>query len=79
MAEANENCLVGWKCPKCGKADCFHISGAVVHLDIYLYDSGTDEAEVHSTDWEEENDCRCVDCGYEAKVKDFKEQNQNGV
>ena len=67
----NENCLEGWTCPSCGKAENFHISGAVLHLDIYLWDTGTEEAETHNTEWQPTCPCRCMSCQHTGVVSDF--------
>lgn len=66
----NENCLVGWQCPECGHAASFKVA-VVCHQTVWLYDSGTEVADVHGTDWQDDSDVTCGDCGHAGVVSDF--------
>ena len=63
---ANENCLEGMKCPKCGNEDVFRISCEVV---CKVTDEGAEG--FGDTYWDDESWCYCSHCEKEGKVKDF--------
>jgi len=75
MKKMNDNCLQGFECPKCGSLGPFWIQ-AVMRAEILMSDDGTVEEKDMSTDWEEDSDCRCPECGYEAWVLDFTENQE---
>lgn len=63
---ANENCLEGIKCPKCGYDESFEVEvTGLVTL--------TDEGYGYITDGEYDDDsyCRCGNCSHEGKMRDF--------
>jgi len=66
----NTNCLEGFECPKCGHTDTFYIrvtsSFEALMSDAGIIDGGGD------TEWSENSDCRCGDCGFESTVQEFK-------
>lgn len=63
----NENCLVGFKCPKCGYEDAFAIT---VTETMIVTDNGTGEG-MGDTNWGDDSYCRCEECGCEGTVGDF--------
>lgn len=63
---ANENCLEGMSCPKCGSEEPFNISIRTV---MEVWDNGTEGNE--DTEWDDKDYCRCGRCKYEGKVRDF--------
>ena len=65
----NENCLEGWECPRCKKADHFKVE-AVRRLIVDLYDDGTDDRG-GDTEWGNESYCECGSCGFSGTVNDF--------
>lgn len=66
---ANDNCLSGMQCPKCGSLEPFHILGIAVFL---VYDEGS--SEFTGLDWENGAHCECVACKYAGKVEDFRNE-----
>lgn len=70
----NENCLEGWKCPKCGSEGPFYIIDAVIHATILMNDDGTMEEDVTATDWDDDSPARCYWCGFDGKVNDFHKE-----
>lgn len=71
--EPRENCLEDIACPKCGQRDEFVVQ-ALLH--VGLRDEGTDaysDSTKHygDTDWGPNSFCRCPDCDYEGKVRNF--------
>lgn len=69
----NENCLVGWKCPKCGSEGPFYID-AVLHASILINDDGTMEEDVTATDWDDDSRAQCYKCDLEGVVSDFHKE-----
>ena len=65
---ANENCLAGYRCPKCGSYGPFNMS---THCTTVWFDEGTDE----SFDFEIDGRgfCHCLNCGAFQPVCDFKD------
>lgn len=68
----NENCLAGMECPECGNFDVFDI---MVKQERYVKvtDDGTDSfAFEGDIEWDGHSACRCVACGHEATVAEFR-------
>jgi hypothetical protein len=65
----NTNCLAGMACPKCKSEGPFYIE--VTHVAL-VYDDGTDDSDVHHTDWYDKSYCECRECDYHGKVKNFR-------
>lgn len=64
----NVNCLGGKRCPKCGSYGPFEV---VVSMRVLLYDSGSDDAEDGSIEYDDNVLAMCHACRYEAKFGDF--------
>lgn len=67
---ANTNCLKGWECPECKQSDAFLVSAVV---NILLMDDGSEPVEGADEYYDDETFCRCFDCDFEGKVRDFNE------
>lgn len=66
----NTNCLQDMRCPECGSYGPFWISVTILGT-VLMSDAGTIEERIDSTDWEDNDSCRCADCGYDGVAKDF--------
>lgn len=66
----NENCLDGFKCPKCGSFGPFRIR-ATVSGETLVSDDGTEGVE-GDVEWADTSSCRCVDCGHAGTVREFQ-------
>jgi hypothetical protein len=64
----NTNCLDGKRCPKCGSFGPLEI---VVSMRILLFDTGSDDAQDGSIEYDDEAPAKCSACQYEAKLGDF--------
>jgi len=73
MSNPNTNCLDGWKCPACGSYGDFKID-ASIDVRVIMSDEGTVEEQVSSTVWDGYSWAACCECGHEATVKDFQEE-----
>lgn len=73
MAKRNENCLKGFRCPKCGHTENFCIEGLTTYNVI---DEGIDGA-VSTTEWDDDSSCRCGNsaCEHVGTVDDFNALN----
>ena len=62
---ANENCLEGMRCPKCGQADSFNIR---VTACMDVTDDGTDNYS--NVEWDDDSPVVCnePDCQWEGEV-----------
>lgn len=56
----NENCLKGWKCPKCRQDKEFYVF--TTHL-VVLTDEGTEDIDGNE-DWDEESHVICPVCDW---------------
>jgi hypothetical protein len=65
----NENCLQGMRCPKCGSVGPFRLKMMAV---VLTFDDGTDDYE--DTEWLEDGFAACVDCDWEGKVCDLRDE-----
>jgi len=65
---ANENCLEGMMCPKCAQEDLFSIVSTCI---AEWSDDGTENEK--EMEFDDDSNCRCVECNFSGKVKDFKE------
>ena len=69
----NTNCLDGMSCPKCGHEGPLLIEGSALFT---VYDDG---AEEHSgPDWDDENYCECLECGFKGIMRDFDIEHMKG-
>ena len=74
----NNNVLAGRKCPKCGSEGPFEVTfrvtvrGEVADDGYYLGDMSVVEDELLS----DSSPTECTECGYEARMADFDEDNQ---
>ena len=68
MVDPNVNCLAGKRCPKCGSHGPFEVE---VTMRILLSDTGSDDAEDGTIDYEDNAPAMCYDCRYEGKFNDF--------
>lgn len=64
---ANRNCLKGMACPRCKSEEPFEIG---VETTVQVWDAGA--GETGDLQWDEESDCRCVECGHAGRVADFR-------
>jgi hypothetical protein len=64
---ANDNCLVNMRCPKCGSFEPFRLE-VVTH--VLMWDEGS-EPDHSDTQWTEECDCSCVECGFRGTGADL--------
>ena len=67
-ANPNTNCLDGKRCPKCGSFGPFEI---VVSMRILLFDSGSDDAEDGSIEYDDHAAALCCACRYEGQFGNF--------
>lgn len=70
----NVNCLEGLRCPECENEAELVVCARVW---VSLTDDGTDPyadstKNCGGTDYDDDSDARCPDCGYTGKLKDFK-------
>jgi hypothetical protein len=63
----NENCLLGFQCPRCGCCGPFYIEAKTV---VLVYDDGTENVD-GELDWGDESYCECHNCHHFGTVKDF--------
>jgi len=68
ISNPNTNCLDGKRCPKCGSFGPLEI---LVSMRILLFDSGSDDAEDGSIEYDDDAPAMCCACRYEAKMRDF--------
>lgn len=64
----NSNCLDGKQCPKCGSLGPFDV---VVSMHVLLHDSGADDAEDASIEYDDDSLARCDACSYQGQFRDF--------
>lgn len=66
----NSNCLAGFRCPMCRDDGPFDID---VRCTMRLHDNGIDDSK-QGTDihYDDDGNCRCVQCGHAATVADFQ-------
>lgn len=64
----NVNCLDGKRCPKCGSYGPFEV---VVSTRVLLYDTGSDDAEDGSIEFDDDALAMCYACRYEARFGEF--------
>jgi len=64
----NSNCLDGKRCPMCGSYGPFEV---VVSTRVLLYDTGTDDAENGSIEYDDDALAVCYACRYGAKFGNF--------
>ena len=65
---SNTNCLEGWSCPECHQEDRFDVE---VHVTVTLFDDGV-EGINGDTEYDDDNNCSCPECGHRGKVGDFR-------
>jgi hypothetical protein len=66
----NVNCLEDKRCPKCGSYGPFEV---VASMRILLHDSGTENAEDGTTEYDDRALTTCCACQYEGTFGDFDE------
>jgi len=64
----NVNCLDGKRCPKCGSYGPFEV---VVSTRVLLYDTGSNDAEDGSIEFDDDALAMCYDCQYEGRFGEF--------
>ncbi len=64
----NVNCLAGKRCPKCGSYGPFEVE---VTMRVLLSDSGSDDAEDGTIDYDDNSPATCYACRSESKFGDF--------
>lgn len=70
----NQNCLDGKKCPKCRSYGPFEI---VVSMRVLLCDSGAEDAEDGSIEYDGNSLAKCYNCEYESAFHDFDEASED--
>jgi predicted RNA-binding Zn-ribbon protein involved in translation (DUF1610 family) len=68
MNMANDNCLEGIGCPRCGNEDRFLIVATIV---ADVTDDGADIAAHTDMEWDEASSTRCPDCGMAGPLAAF--------
>src|SRR5438874_664600 len=63
----NTNCLVGIRCGKCGQEDRFRIAAMISCI---VTDDGSEPVGDH--EWDDDSATDCPECGFNAKLKDFR-------
>lgn len=66
----NNNCLQGYKCPKCGSLGPFWIAVSMT-ANVLMSDDGTMDQDNTDTYWEGDAVTTCPECGYEGIAWDF--------
>ncbi len=65
---ANENCLQGMRCPRCGSEEPFIIKISTL---MRFFDDGSD---THGdVEWDASSPCTCEACGFTRWVNDFRQ------
>lgn len=67
-ASPNHNCLGGKRCPRCGSYGPFEI---VVSMRVLLNDTGAEDAEDGSMEFDGASPAKCDACQYQGKFADF--------
>lgn len=67
MTRQNENCLEGFRCPKCDSTDMFDIVGEALFT---VTDDGT--TDFTDVEWGPDSACVCRRCQEKGKVRDFQ-------
>jgi len=67
-ANPNVNCLDGKRCPKCGSYGPFEV---VVSMRVLLHDSGADDAEDGSIEFDDTALAACYACRHEGRFGTF--------
>ena len=68
----NTNCLENVCCPKCGQEDRFVIAA---NVKVEVTDDGADMASPmygNGFEWDEKSYCRCPECDFEGRLKNFR-------
>jgi hypothetical protein len=68
QASPNSNCLDGKRCPKCGSYGPFEV---FVSMRVLLYDSGADDAEDGSMEFDDATLAICYACGYQSAFGNY--------
>ena len=70
---ANEGCLEGMECPKCGEIEPFKIECKICRI---VFDDGSTESDRINDDtlWNDDSFCECTECGHSGTVKDFQKK-----
>lgn len=67
----NENCLAGKRCPNCGSYGPFKI---VALTKCVLFDSGTNDSNDGSVEFDEGSSANCCRCNYARKWGEFDDE-----
>lgn len=65
----NTNTLQGFRCPNCGQDERFNVAAIAV---VTLIDNGIEDQS--DTEWDDESEGTCPDCGHSARAGDFFNQ-----
>lgn len=60
------------RCPKCGSEDDISVAATIW---VRLYSNGGDVDG--DQEWTDDSPCQCRDCGHEATVKDFQQEEKD--
>jgi hypothetical protein len=74
MVNLNDNCLSGYRCPKCGSPGPFNVP-VIIRGTVHYGDDGFDYSKVSGEsdfDWESGCTWRCLDCDHEADHTKFR-------
>lgn len=66
---SNDNCLKGARCPKCKSLGPFRIN---VFCQAVVHDDGVNDTTSH--DWTDASHCICLECGFAASYRRFRER-----
>jgi hypothetical protein len=64
---ANNNCLRGIKCPRCGQEDRFRITAIITCI---VTDDGSDPVGDHY--WDDDSSTSCPECEFHGSLKQFR-------
>lgn len=67
----NVNCLRGKRCPNCGSYGPFEV---VVSMRVLLYDSGADDADDGSVEFDDSAPTVCYECQYRGNFGQFNDR-----
>jgi hypothetical protein len=69
VVSKNDNVLAGLRCPKCMALEPFEIQASCV---AEVWDDGIESSR--DFEWDQDDNCSCLSCGFAGIVKDFTEK-----
>ena len=71
----NENCLEGFRCPKCRSEEPFIIS---IRGSLEFHDNGWNGGDLANVEWDDNSFCECSKCDHSGIVADFNKGQTKG-